>query len=168
MLTQLALCVAFDGPSSTGGLHVEEEMLMNSYPQPAAAHKLPRWRDESTPQLVDVDACFHIICVRAIRMLSHTGQILCCALSLIEALLPLLQLGIGTSHVPTAFERMKQYMKGLSDSLEAHILSPSCSSDPSISTTAAVEQAINQPLLLKHSGVEITSLVLRCAPRALY
>jgi hypothetical protein len=137
-------------------------MLVSSYPQPAAAHKFPRWQDDSTPQLVDVDMCFHIICLRAISMLSQTGHILCCTLSLIEALLPLLEFGKGTAPMPSACEYMKQYMKGLSDSLEAHIMSPSAPLHPADSAAAAVEQAINNPLLLTHSGVQISALVVRC------
>lgn len=161
----LTLHAAFDGPSSTGDLHAEEEQLLKSYPQPAAAHKLPRWQDDASSQIVDVDAYFHIICTRATAMLSSTGQVLCGALSLLEVLLPLLRLECSAS---LACVRLKDYMKGLSESLEAHVILPTARPAPSKDVSIAVEHAINQPLLLKHSGIEVSALIVRCVLSVAY
>ena len=159
----LTSCAAFDGPSSTGDLHAEEEQLLKSYPQPAEANKLPRWHDDASAQLVDVDACLHLICTRATAMLSSTGQILCGTLSLLEVLLPLLRLECSAAHASLASGRLKEYMKGLSESLEAHVIIPAAVSDPSEDAITPMEHAINQPLLLKHSGIEVSALIVRCA-----
>lgn len=161
-ILNLTLHAAFDGPGSTGDLHAEEEQLLKSYPQPAAAHKLPRWREYTSAQLVDVDTCFHIICVRATSMLSNTGQILCCALSLIEALFPLLRLESSAARTPSVCERIKEYMNGLAESLEVHIVPAVTHFGSSDNTAVAVELAMNQPLLLKHSGIEVSALIVRC------
>lgn len=113
--------------------------------------------------MVDVDACFHIVGLRVMHMLSHTGLTLCYTLSLLEALFPFLRL--NNSHVRSSSDHgnLKPYMEVLYTSLEAHIVRPSAVHGFS----ADQQNAANLMPMLKHSGIEVSVIVVRCARHTL-
>jgi hypothetical protein len=144
-------------------MHAEEELLLQSYPQPDPAQQLPAWWNLKGGDLgtVDTVGCSHDICVRAIDMLSVKDEVLADVFALIDELFPLLQLSTLSDDIKRA--RMKQYMASLGSALEQHLLAGAGQLEAEQSDPAAA--MLSNPPVLAHSGVRMIQMIARYACR---
>lgn len=154
-LNRLTFSAAFEGPDcSSGKLSAEEELLLQSYPQPCGPGALPDWQPQPHGSINTI-SCSHVIFSRTLQMLQRTNEATAAVLSLLEELVPLLALEDGTCGIHSLCERIREYLTQLAQALDAQILGNS-------NGGASALQNETVPVL-GCTSVHILSLIMRCA-----